>query len=912
MLISNLAEPEWMNVNCSTKMLSDVYCASDHTRSTVSMQVPDLNLTCEPNHILKTNSCFVFLWHSALKYQPETLDEVCNKYSTNARSVVNVQISAIFLAVRNAVSGSLSPILYQSEVSSLMIVSEYFRLAHILKTGKERIIAKEDAEGFFVCEKEEENRRPKENEFSCSKGGFISYLFFCDEEINCPNDDSDEKFCECNNTLNWQKCRHVVNQANTKECGHLFFKTPQGKCVHHFHKAQVNPGQLATELNLWNDLIVDQPDNKDETELMGLLLNGTEKPCSQKHQLPCLPGHSRCYNISAVCTYKLDRNSHLFPCRNGGHIEDCKEFECNAKFKCPESYCVPWAYVCDGKIDCPSGSDERNETMCQNIISAIFAQMFVCRNTSSVCIHLNDVCNDEIDCPGSDDEFMCELRDKPCPFECECLSYAVLCFNTTTVHCFHHNSFILAAVSVAIYHSQICEFKHFTTLLNSDILVLKLQNNSIEEICNSHVAESVSVIEITMNKMTKIAKNCLRPLLQLQILRLDQNAISHVESFAFAGLPQVRLLNLSDNSLTRLSSNFISNGTLDVLHISGTDIYLLDTQAIQDVSTEYIVTQDFHLCCIAPKKSACTAQTPWHKSCENLLPNTALFVLFVVVSVCGFALNSVSVLAHVLARKSNTASATVVGVNAADITFILYLGILWIANKHFEGTFPVRENNWRAGVVCTVAFSILLWFSVLSQCTLVLLSLSRLMIVVQPVDTVFKQIKFLVKSVTALFTLSFGVAFGLTVMTKLLEVKIPTKLCSPFLDPTRSVVITVFNIFVVVTQLGSCVAILGMHIGLVYKFIESQKNIQKSKSDDGSKTALIVQLCLMTISNICCWLPADVIHVYSLSVSQYQLDVNIWTTVTVLPLNSLLNPCVLLAFCIRKHIKYGNKDSKGQ
>ena len=75
------------------------------------------------------------------------------------------------------------------------------------------------------------------------------------------------------------------------------------------------------------------------------------------------------------------------------------------KFKCPDFYCIPWSYVCDGKWDCPRGIDERNcnsERLCEI--------MFHCKN-SIKCIHLGTICDNVKDCPSGDDEFMCSLND---------------------------------------------------------------------------------------------------------------------------------------------------------------------------------------------------------------------------------------------------------------------------------------------------------------------------------------------------------------------------------------------------------------------------------------------------------------------------------------------------------------------
>ena len=62
-----------------------------------------------------------------------------------------------------------------------------------------------------------------------------------------------------------------------------------------------------------------------------------------------MEGHIRCFNFTDICLYKLNSKSNMIPCRNGGHLENCGNFECNMMFKCPDYYCIPWTYVCDGK-----------------------------------------------------------------------------------------------------------------------------------------------------------------------------------------------------------------------------------------------------------------------------------------------------------------------------------------------------------------------------------------------------------------------------------------------------------------------------------------------------------------------------------------------------------------------------------
>ena len=122
--------------------------------------------------------------------------------------------------------------------------------------------------------------------------------------------------------------------------------------------------------------------------------------------------------------YKLNEYSHLVPCWNGGHLQNCREFECNAKFKCPNSYCISWSFVCDGKWDCPEGVDENQEVFCHSNMRC--SRMFRCHDTYT-CILLQNVCDGHIECVLGDDELFCELKDTLCPANCQCILFAISC-----------------------------------------------------------------------------------------------------------------------------------------------------------------------------------------------------------------------------------------------------------------------------------------------------------------------------------------------------------------------------------------------------------------------------------------------------------------------------------------------------
>ena len=194
---------------------------------------------------------------------------------------------------------------------------------------------------------------------------------------------------------------------------------------------------------LVNDLFGDcGPEAEDEPILAALLEYGHHFSCNDPSQLHCREGHSRCFTVADICKYKIDERGFLFPCRNGGHLENCKDYQCSSHYKCSRSYCIPWSYVCNGQWDCPEGYDEEISNIChqQNACKT----MYKCKSTHSMCIHLNDICDYHYDCPFHDDEFFCELHHIKCPFECYCLLFGIECYQ-------NQNQFFIFRLPIYFY-----------------------------------------------------------------------------------------------------------------------------------------------------------------------------------------------------------------------------------------------------------------------------------------------------------------------------------------------------------------------------------------------------------------------------------------------------------------------------
>ena len=256
-------------------------------------------------------------------------------------------------------------------------------------------------------------------------------------------------------------------------------------------------------------------------------------------------GHNRCFDFSHICVYRLNKHYHLVPCRTGGHLQECKDFECNLKYKCPDSYCIPLSYICDGKWDCASGYDEDILHTCKirNCIG-----FFHCSD-SSICVHLEDVCDNYVDCPLKDDELMCVLHNNKCPIFCVCHNLAFQCIGNLPE--------ISNIYRILPYHSMKISFTDMISLnllkVFGHLVKVDLCCNTISLPCGTLSGnKSVLWLDISKNIISVLLPYCFNNLSGLELFYMNNNHLHMIHKIALLNIPRLKLLNLSYNSLNNI------------------------------------------------------------------------------------------------------------------------------------------------------------------------------------------------------------------------------------------------------------------------------------------------------------------------------------------------------------------------
>ena len=280
-------------------------------------------------------------------------------------------------------------------------------------------------------------------------------------------------------------------------------------------------------------------------------------------------------------------------------------------FKCLNNYCVPWAYVCDGKWDCPKGEDELDILVCNRQI--ICKIMYHCQNTRQICLHLGNVCDGYIDCPFGDDELLCELRFVVCPAFCACLLYAIKCRaisdeNIEEIYPFYYLSVHISNFKLNFIETLIPKLKY--------AVALKLPGNGIRDVCDIFsklMNWKCVLLDLSFNSLNNIKNRCFSSTRSLNMLAINNNNIKTVEKYSFLHLLHLKFLSLKSNPIIHLhASSFIHVFHLKLLSIFNINFHDINPESFHGSKINFIITEDYHICCIVPSSTVCLAFQPWY------------------------------------------------------------------------------------------------------------------------------------------------------------------------------------------------------------------------------------------------------------------------------------------------------------
>ena len=408
-------------------------------------------------------------------------------------------------------------------------------------------------------------------------------------------------------------------------------------------------------------------------------------------------------------------------------------------------------------------------------------------------------------------------------------------------------------------------------------------------------------MDVKFNKISNILTGCFISLFNLKVIYLDYNSIVSVNCLSFVNLPNLNVLSLSNNPLYSIGNIiFLRSPAMKILSIR--NINLTNFYDFKYLKVKIFDTSDFHLCCIAPSNSQCSQSIPWFYSCSDLLPKVTMKISFISMLFLVLITNFVSILICMYFGSSGKIFQTILyAINFTDMTFVIYLFIIWLTDRTNIGNFILYEENWRSNKICFTAFSIITWFTITIQSFLIFASLLRLMIVIHPLETKFKSTQSISNCLSMIFIISTCVVLSAVFIIKVNMEFVPTSLCLPFVDPTKTrIELKVLTWCLVVSQFLTCFVILFLHVYLVKNLEKSQQFLKFLKNMQFSDSALFIQLFTLTLSNFICWIPSNIIFISTMFLPKYPMSLVTWTVLGVLPLRSIITPSVFIVMSVKK------------
>ena len=219
--------------------------------------------------------------------------------------------------------------------------------------------------------------------------------------------------------------------------------------------------------------------------------------------------------------------------------------------------------------------------------------------------------------------------------------------------------------------------------------------------------------------------------------------------------------------------------------------------------------------------------------------------------------------------------------------------IIGSADLYFKGGFLWQRWEWKQQPMCTMAGVLGLVSSEVSAFTICLIMLDRLLAVKFPLH---KNSHFSWKSASVVVAITWCIGFVLAIVplmpaAKGWEFYQQNGICLPLPITRRDFEGQKYAFSVFVALNFVIFMIIGLGQVIIYHTVKSSASQVHSTSDKTIKEVTIARrLFVVVFSDFCCWFPVGVMGLMARSGVPISGDINVWTAVFILPLNSALNP----------------------
>ncbi|XP_071504719.1 uncharacterized protein [Diadema antillarum] len=732
--------------------------------------------------------------------------------------------------------------------------------------------------------------------FFCNDGTNISISHYCDNVTHCA-DNSDEHNCKPYNCSGFgcdngrcipfnQHCDLVDNCFDGSDEANCEASNVSFTC----YNGDIHPRWAKC------DGIVDCIGGsfEDEPEICGY--RKKNHSCNVEGELQCNNG--ACVSADILCIYDISQSGYVKGCRDLSHLRSCEDFQCpEYTLKCPNSYCIPLRFRCNGRWDCIAGQDELN---CDTSSPSLAADHVACPkgtykcHSSKVCLPQSEVCDGFAHCPDKDDEQFCDVD---CPPDCICIGLAFICISPRSSNIDKEIRLPESAKKIIIRSTFLQFLTNESSAYGSTTPIQAVDEGIVSVVGPSGFSPTrypfLAELELVSSNIELIPAAAFSNNGDLYSLSLLGNPISKIEKGAFSNLKNLRKLDLRDTDLPINS-----------------DI----REALQEIkSLDSIYADTFTMCCImeltpadSDDTTGCFAPADEFSSCSDLLKDTVLRISMWILGISAMAGNIFVIGLRAIRRHqvetSRIQSRLITHLAISDFFMGCYMMVIAGADFYFRGDYAIHADAWRASLLCRLAGFISTLSSEVSVFIIMLISLDRILCIV---FVHHRDIQFSNKSCK----IWLAVVWVISLVISLIPAVVPIPYFQQFYGkssvclglpltterlPGWEYSITLFlglNLVCFVVTAFCYVAIFVAVRRSAANFSKSKDHGRHTKRGMQVQVKLAAKMALIVGTDFICWMPIIIMGFLSaIRVVEIPADVYAWTAVFILPLNSSLNP----------------------
>ena len=204
-------------------------------------------------------------------------------------------------------------------------------------------------------------------------------------------------------------------------------------------------------------------------------------------------------------------------------------------------------------------------------------------------------------------------------------------------------------------------------------------------------------------------------------------------------------------------------------------------------------------------------------------------MVYLITSVVIFILSFTSLALKMLLKdlyKLKSFEAIMVSIITSNIMYGVYLLIVFLANLTYKNNLFLLEEEWKSSFSCSIPFVLATHLQFTSPILISILSFSRIMVVILPLNTKIKDTKLVVSWIMTIISIVSVLVVGFLIFLLIFYGNMP-KFCFPTTDKTSSKpLMRIVTWLIVIFQIVSSLFVSTVYLTLVKKLVHSQESFQ--------------------------------------------------------------------------------------